>query len=839
MNKKIKVATLLCLCGLFGNAQAKIVVTAQNENAVRVRIIADDAKAKDEIVFINNQHKTRFKREENDKLISVKTRRFTAVFSKVDSTFSVFNADGKLVVKSRPLTKQGEASFLSPENEHIYGTGQFQDGYLNIRGLSRKLTQVNTQISIPMILSSNGYALLWHNYGLTEYNPSTEKVVMTPSTADGESVTVNVTSTTGNKQERRNVHAFFADIDAPADGDYSLLIDVGQKMARKYYVAVDGKVMENFNNIWLPPTTSFITHLSKGRHKVEFRGDRNDKPVLGQRRVDASTTFCSPNADATDFTVFVGTADEAMASYRSLTGNAPLMPKWAMGYVHCRERYDSQQELLANAAEFRKRNIPLDMIVQDWQYWGKYGWNAMRFDEGKYPDPKLMVDSLHKENVRLMLSVWSKIDRNSELGKQTEQKGYYIKNTEWVDFFNPDAAKFYWNNYSARLLKPYHIDAWWQDATEPENDDLNGRLVNNGTMAGDDYRNVFPMYVNKTVYEGLRRDNPDNRAMILTRSGFSGMQRYATATWSGDVGFDWETLRRQIVGGLGMMASGLPWWTYDAGGFFRPQNQYASEDYHELLLRWVQTATFLPLMRVHGYMSQTEPWRYGERACKGIEKCIRLRSRLLPYIYSESAHVSFDGSTLMRPLVMDFADDEQALNQETEYMFGHSLLIAPVLQAKQKQQKVYLPKAVGGWYRFMANTAETALVNGGQYVNVDLQSPLNGGFLPVFVKAGSILPLGVEKQYSLQKTDEPIEIRVYPGADASFTLYDDEGTNYNYERGECARIKFSWNDSKAELSIGKREGRYQGMPNVMKFRVVVIGKNIDKVIEYNGNQVKI
>lgn len=270
-----------------------------------------------------------------------------------------------------------------------------------------------------------------------------------------------------------------------------------------------------------------------------------------------------------------------------------MIPKWALGYIHCRERFHNQNELLETATRFRAERLPIDMIVQDWQYWGKNGWNSMSFDSDNYPDPKQMTDSLHKLGMKLMLSVWSKIDRNSEVGKQMATDGYFIPETEWVDFFNPEAAEAYWKNFSTRLV-PLGIDAWWQDATEPENDDLKGRMICNGKYPGEIYRNVYPLFVNKTVYEGLLKDNPGKRPFILTRSGFSGIQRYGTALWSGDVGSDWESLRRQITSGLGLQAAGTPWWTYDAGGFFRPSDQYTNPDYIQCMLRWIQTSVYLP-----------------------------------------------------------------------------------------------------------------------------------------------------------------------------------------------------------------------------------------------------
>lgn len=426
----------------------------------------------------------------------------------------------------------------------------------------------------------------------------------------------------------------------------------------------------------------------------------------------------------------------------------------------------------------------------------------MCFDLDKYPDPKLMVDSLHDADIRLMISVWSKLDVNSEVGKVAKERGYLLPGSEWVDFFNPEAAGYYWDNFSSRLLKPYGIDAWWQDATEPENDDLQGRRINGGKLPGEVYRNAFPLFVNRTVYEGLRKDAPHKRAMILTRSGFPGMQRYAAATWSGDVGHDWETLRRQITGGLGQMVTGLPWWTFDAGGFFRPGNQYENEEYKEMLLRWLQVGTFLPLMRVHGYMSNTEPWRYGNEVDSVARKFIGMRYELMPYIYSVSASVSRDGYTMMRPLVMDFTTDENALQQKYEYMFGPSLLVSPIVEGGVKEWSTYLPEGCG-WYDFR---------NGKRYDGGTIALTKETiATIPVFAKAGSIIPMKQAGQFAADNADSPIDLHVYPGADCTFTLYEDEGDNYNYEKGAFSTIPIIWEDSTRRLTIGKRKGEFDGM----------------------------
>ena len=438
-----------------------------NQNAIRVRFTIFPVNCTDELVYLPSETEVKYQVTEDDNSLSIHLDSLSAVFDKRHSTLTFTDVDGRTILQEKaggrslhPTTVQGdsayiaEQSFISPEDEHLFGTGQFQDGYLNIRGLSRRLTQVNTQISVPFVLSDKGYGILWNNYGMTDFNPADNNVRLIPETSDGQAVTVNTTSTSGNKVETRNFKLFSAEFNVDEDGQYGLLLDVGQSMARKHCITVDGQNVVDVNNLWLPPTTSAIVNLKKGRHSVEVRGEKNDAPVLYWRKVNDETIFRSPVAEAVDYTVFSGNADDVIASYRRLTGHVPMPPLWAFGYIHCRERYNSQAELLENASEFRHRGIPADVIVQDWQWWGKYGWNAMQFDEDKYPDPAEMVRELHDMDMRLMLSVWSRIDRNSALGKETDSHGYYIPGTEWIDFFNPEAASFYWDNFSRRLLKP-------------------------------------------------------------------------------------------------------------------------------------------------------------------------------------------------------------------------------------------------------------------------------------------------------------------------------------------------------------------------------------------------
>ena len=817
------------------------VMKALNDNALRVKFQTCDKQSLPEWVYVGNETPTQIAVTTDRGKIEVRIPLLRAEIDKLTARISFYDTCGNLILNelNRSIiadSVQDRATFNvtetfdSPADEHLYGLGQFQDGYLDVRGLPRRLTQVNTQISIPFVLSSKGYGLLWNNYGLTNFNMPQNSIALTKKNIEGEAVEVDVTTTEGSRRERRENNKFEGTLDIAESGRYAVLLDVGQQMARRHNLQIDGQTVMEMRNVWLPPTSSVVVELEKGTHSVTAELTGNDHPTLYFQLVTNSTTYNSPVADGIDYTVFSGSPDDVIASYRAVTGPAPLMPRWALGYIHCRERFHSQDEILTNAREFRSRKIPMDVMVQDWQYWGRYGWNAMRFDEQFYPNPKQLVDELHKIGARLMISVWSKIDENSEVGKMATEQGHYIKNTSWIDFFDNDAASFYWQNFSSRLLKPYGIDAWWQDATEPENDDLVGRRVMKGTLPGEMVRNIYPNMVNKTVYEGLMNDDPDRRPLILTRSGFAGIHRYGSALWSGDVGNDWETLRRQIVGGLGLMAAGHPWWTYDAGGFFRPFDQYKNADYQECMLRWIQTATFLPMMRVHGYMSDTEIWRYGRETERIATNAINLRYSLLPYIYSQAAAVS-KGGTLMRPLVMDFAADTTALSQQTEFMFGPALLVCPIIEPKCSQTDVYLPQTEGGWYNF--TTGE--YLAGGQRVNI----PVSLEAIPVFAKAGSIVAQSAVVQSTDYIDNKKLNISIYPKADGKFTLYEDEGSNNDYLNGQSSEIQFVWNDAARTLTIGERKGSFAGMPEKRTFNVKIAGTDIAQSVEYEGKEMTI
>ena len=718
-------------------ADGTLILKPLYDNAVRVQVVPKGQTLPEELVYTENVSTPGWSVSRDKESIALSTAAMTVRYSRADGTLTFLDAAGNVLLSETPGGRTLQPSqvqdvpvyaisqtFVSPKDEHLYGTGQFQDGYLDIRGLTRRLTQVNTQIAIPFVLSSKGYGLLWNNYGLTDFNPAENSIIL-EAAEEGAGQAVNATGTSGNRREMRFTRTFRGTLGVPEGGEFALLLDVGQKMARRHYLAIDGKPVIDVSNTWLPPTASVIVTLPAGVHELSVEGVRGDNPQVFWRKVTDETTLSSPVAAALDYTVFAGSADDVISTYRTLTGPVPQMPDWMFGYIHCRERYHSQDEILENAAEFKERGLPLDVIVQDWQWWGNTGWNSMEFDREHYPDPAALTSALHDMGAHFMISVWSKVDRGCALGKKLDERGYYIDGTDWIDFFKPDAAAFYVESFRDSLALPYGIDAWWFDATEPENDDLEGRLVGPDQVPGELYRNVYPLMVNRTMYEGLK-DITDHEPVILTRSAFTGIQRYGVVTWSGDVGNDFGTLRRQIAAGLGQMAAGLPWWTYDAGGFFRPGDQYTSAEYQERLVRWVQASVFLPFMRVHGYMSQTEPWRYSPQTYNLMAEAMKLREELRPYILECAAKVSQEGYTLMRPLVFDFAADPEALKQDCEFMFGPSLLVCPVTEAGVGSWRIYLPESEGGWTDL--RTGEK--YEGGRYVDV----PVDITAIPVFVR---------------------------------------------------------------------------------------------------------
>lgn len=822
-----------------------------SEKVVRVQWEKNGIREEQQFVIINKPSIPKFKYSETPSQLRLSTTMLTVVFNKQSGNLEFMNKLGKVFLSEKAGSRKlvadtvmgeqcfiAEQSFNSPQGENLFGLGQFQDGNFDLRNVSRKLAQVNSQIAIPFLYSSNNYGILWHQYGLTYFNPADNEVLLEKGTASsGEKGDVEVTTTSGTQRVSQQQAVYNGKFRVDRDGEYSIMLDLGD-MDNRHLVAIDGVAHIDQSNLWLPPSAGKLVRLKAGEHTVQIVCKATNTPKFSWKPTEDVTTFRSPHAKSLDYVVFSGKdADEVIANYRNLSGNVPMLPLWAYGFWQCRERYTSGTHLVETVKEFRKRNLPMDVIVQDWQYWGKYGWGVPKFDEAHYPEPAKFIKELHDLNARFSVSVWENIDKKSEVAKKYLENGLYIPNSPWIDIYNPKTQKTHWNALNDNLFS-LGVDSWWMDATEPENDALAGKKTFFGL--GNFYRLTYPLFVSKAVYEGQRQTDPNKRVAILTRSAFAGQQRYGTINWSGDIGWNWDTFKRQIVAGLNFNLTGMPYWTTDIGGFFRPgQSQYTDEKYHDILLRWFQWGAFNPVFRIHGYQSETEPWKYGEKVEGAMRKMLNLRYRLMPYIYSAAWKVSRNGSTMMRPLVMDFNTDPKAVRQGYEYMFGKSMLVAPVTEAGVSNWDVYLPNE-SVWYDLWTGKK----FNGGQTLKADA----SGDKIPVFVKGGSIIPIGNVMQYTGQASADTLEIRVYRGADGTFDLYEDEGDNYNYENAKFTLIPFKWNESSGSLSIGSLQGSFAGSLKKRVFKVVAVKQGVGvtegdrvagKFIAYNGHSMSI
>lgn len=588
-----------------------------------------------------------------------------------------------------------------------------------------------------------------------------------------------------------------------------------------------------------------------------------DNPAV--TTVDAGKTtagklsWSSEAGDAVNYYFCFGPEpDQAIAGYRTLTGSAPMLGKWAWGFWQCKERYTSQSELLGVVSQYRTLGIPIDGIIQDWQYWPALnhstatgGWGSHEFDPARYPDPTGMMNTLHGQNVHALISVWAKFDvTNSGVSipnlQQLEAVGaafnpaipyvYPAGQGKWFDPFNSAGRQVYWNQLSQKIFSK-GLDGWWLDASEAEFSGNWGEFRNFNTALGSGAKvyNAYPLMETTAVYQGQRAETSAKRAIILTRSAYAGQQRNAAITWSGDINSDWATFIKQIPAGLNFTASGIPYWNTDIGGFF--SGNPATASYAELFTRWFQYGAFCPMFRVHGTNYAKEVWRFPTATQPILKDFINLRYHLLPYIYSTSWKVTNEGYTMMRPLVMDFRTDPQAQGIGNQFMFGQSLLVSPVTSAGATSRSVYLP-AGSPWFDFWTGIKQ----NGGQ--TIQASAPIEK--LPLYVRAGAIIPYGPSIQYAMQSVD-PIELRVYTGADGGFTLYEDEGDNYNYESGTHATIPFTWNEASGQLTIGARTGSFPGMLANRTFKVVFVspvhGAGLDAnatpdaVVNYSGSAV--
>ncbi len=809
------------------------------------------------------------------------------------------------------------ATFDSPDDEAFYGLGQHQTGDFNYKGKNEELFQYNTKISIPFVLSNKGYGLLWDSYSLCRFgNPHDYQQlqnVFKLFDRDGKEGCLTGTYTEeGGRTLTRNEDSLYYENSATVGNLPKGFKLVGSHVVYEGYlepsescnfqfilyyagytrVFLDGKevVPERWRTAWNPNSHKFSAQLIAGHRtplRIEWQPD-GDVSYCGLRVAVPTTdkeqnqlSIWSEMARDMDYYFIAGkNMDQVISGYRTLTGRAQVMPKWALGFWQSRERYRTSGEVEETLAEFRRRHIPVDNIVQDWNYWRDDQWGSHEFDPSRYPNPQAMLDSVHAMNGRFMISVWPKFYANTKNFHELDSHGWMYRQAvkdslrDWVgpgyvgsfyDAYSEPAKQMFWRQMNDNLYTKYKegIDAWWMDASEPNVRDCTPigyrKALCGPTAMGSstEFFNAYSLENAKAIYNGQRSVNPNKRVFLLTRSGFAGLQRYSTASWSGDIGTRWEDMRDQMTAGLNYSLAGIPFWGMDQGGF-TPEARYQAaqgtfnatgeenedmKEWRELQARWNQFGCFVPLYRTHGQWPLREVWNIAPEdhpAYKSIVYYDKLRYRLMPYLYSMAGWVNRHDYTPMRALVMDFAADSHVNSIGNQWMFGPSLMACPVGYYKARSREVYLPNKCG-WYDLYTGTH----FNGGQTITAD--APYER--IPVFVPEGSIVPFGPEIEWSDQKQPEHIDLYVYGGRDADFELYEDEGTNYNYEKGRFATIAFHYDHASRTLTVGKRQGSFDGMLRKRSFNVVFIDAsqprplNLDnpegKTINYDGHAVSV
>jgi len=866
--------------------------------------------------------------------VTVKAAKASAQVSLSDGRITFFNAKGQPVLKEEkaaitPVTVEGKsyvatsAQFNKNTTEAFYGLGQHQNAQMNLNGEDVELRQHNMDIGIPFVLSDKNYGVLWDNNSVTRFgNPvrfglaSRDLGLKALDGSAGLTAKYYVDDKLILTRVEPDIrYQFLSDIDLywPKDEALSVAATAGKKVKvvwegtltsdkpgvhkmRLYSsdyatLKVDGKTIYDriWRQGWNPWYHNFEQSFTRGKPvklQVEW------EPAGGMISLHHSNPEAAADKHSLRFTSEAGTAlnyyfisadslDGVVSGYHHVTGAPPMMPKWAYGFWQSRQRYETQDQLLGVLKTYRDNKWPIDNIVQDWFYWPEDQWGSHKFDPVRFPDPQKLVDEVHKQNARIMISIWGKFYPNTDNYKELDAKGYmWRKNVElgardWVgpgylnshySPYNKEARDIYYRQLKDGLVK-YGFDAWWMDNTEPDvrsntSPEEFASLITPTQMGpGALVHNAYATMNTEAMYDGLKVDQPDKRQFILTRSGFAGVQRNSAALWSGDVVGTWPNLHDQISAGVQTGFSGVPNWTHDIGGYAQ-ETRFQGKDvgglqenragggtgtaedlkeWRELNQRWWQFGAFSPLFRSHGEgvkreINEISPEGSPMRA--NMVWFLELRYRLMPYIYSAAADSHYESAAIMRGFALDFPNDAKGKSVNDAYMFGKSILVAPVYAYKATSRSVYFP-AGASWYN--AYTGEA--VKGGQTRTVS--APLDQ--LPLFVKAGAILPMGPVTQYVDEKPDAPLTINVYTGADGSYSLYEDDGVSNGYQKGKFTRIPFTYNDKTGELTIGARTGQYDGMAAARTFRVRFL-KAGDKTtdfdapaisVAYSGNAVKV
>ncbi len=820
-----------------------------------------------------------------------------------------------------PITVEGTKGytlaqkFNSPEDEAFYGLGQHQSDEFNYKGKNETLFQYNTKVSVPFVISNKNYGILWDNYSLSKFGDKRDYAQMNQfKLYDKNGVEKGLTATYLTNSDPNKVYCVrpesiidyenletqknfpegfqFANsiitwegsLEASESGIFRFILYYAGYT--KVFINNELVVPERWRTAWNPNSYKFNVDLKAGVRvpvKIEWKPDGGAylglkalSPVAAEEQ--NKMAWWSEMGNEINYYFIAGNSmDEVISGYRNITGKAQIMPAWAMGFWQSRERYKTQDEIVGTLKEFRQRQIPIDNIVMDWFYWKEDQWGSQEFDPKRFPNPTKMISDIHDMNGKIMISVWPKFYANTDHYKEFDKKGWMYQRAtndsvrDWVgkgyvgsfyDAYSAGARKLFWNQLNEHLF-PKGIDAWWMDASEPDilsNASLEYRKILSGPTAlgpSTKYFNTYALMNAEAIYDGQRSVAPNKRVFLLTRSGFAGLQRYSTATWSGDIGTRWEDLKSQISAGLNFALSGIPYWTMDIGGFcvenryVSAQNKYDAtkvenddlKEWRELNARWYQFGAFAPLFRAHGQFPLREVYNIAPEnhvAYKSILYYNKLRYSLMPYIYTLAGMTNYKDYTIMRALVMDCGADKKVENISDQYMFGPSLMVCPVYKYQAREREVYFP-ATSGWYDFYTGK----FVAGNQTKTV--AAPYER--IPIFVPEGAIIPFGPEIQFTNEKKAENITLYVYAGKNGSFELYEDEGVNYNYEKGASAKIRFDYNDKSKTLTINNRVGTFSGMLEKRTFNIVYVSKqnaaSFDlknqkgKLIEYNGKKVNV
>ncbi|MBN2611918.1 MAG: glycoside hydrolase family 31 protein [Bacteroidales bacterium] len=750
------------------------------ENIIQVVISPVETFSKSESLVVTEKMQVtpQWNINENEKTITLSTQNITVIYNKQTNNIRFLQNNGKLLLADDlkeiiPANVMGEKcfhikqSFNYSHGESLYGLGSYMDGEVRLNAKKVEMLQRNREDVVPVIISTNGYGLLWDNYSLSEFNDTKDAFYLWSEVAD-------------------EINYYF---------------------------------------------------------------------IYGEN------------------------TDQIVNSYRLLTGKAPMYPKWVFGYMQSKQKYDTQEEIVSVVKKFRELKFPLDLIIQDWQYWPQGQWGQKSFNRQNYPDPQRMTDDIHAMNAKIIISIWPDMATGCPNNFEMKKINGLMKNDRHLNVMMPEARKLYWKQTNDSLFH-YGIDGWWADCSEGYDSDWTSPFFKNPkvkllTLNADDLKKMYGQakYINsyalmhtKGLYEGQRETTSDKRVYILTRSAFAGLQKYGASYWTGDVSANWEEFREQIPAGINFCMTGIPYWTTDIAGYFIKREpgwwfsngvfESGQKDtgFLELYTRWFQFAAFSPLFRAHGWHFPREPWAFGDTGSQTYETLLKftnLRYRLLPYIYSQAWKVTNENYTIMRGLTFDFMHDSATHNINDQYMFGPSFLVCPVtkplyylpdnhkMNTKEFTKSIYLPEGTK-WIDFWTGKS----YDGGRSMKADASFET----MPIFVKAGSIIPMGPFIQYSTEMTD-PVELRIYPGADGKFTLYEDENDNYNYEKGMYSIISFEWKDAEKILTIDDRKGEFPGMKAERTFNIHIVnetlGHGVDvisgpqKTLKYSGKKVMV